>query len=279
MVTAVASADAGEDFGLFGPSSVTWSLVSKEKGLLVVDESSASRAGDDRAGWVGLDPSEDDRRPPALTRARIVRAALRLIDTQGLSALTMRALATELAVSPMALYNYVADKEELLDLTLDLMLGEVDCSATGGNWVTKLRTLFCNFHQALSAHHHLTSAYCGAVKVGPHGLKITERAIELLLQAGFSQPEAEDAFMTLYTYTVGLHQVGNSTLGPSTTATENTDDYSALSTDRASSRNIVNPYLGGVHKPGRFEYGLDTLLAGLRTKRDQAPSVLPQPDR
>ncbi|MCA1702106.1 MAG: TetR/AcrR family transcriptional regulator, partial [Actinobacteria bacterium] len=94
--------------------------MSKKKGLLVADESSVSRAGG------------DDPRSPTLNRTRILRAALRLIDTQGLSALTMRALATELAVSPMALYNYVSDKEELLDLTLDLMLGEVDCSATDG---------------------------------------------------------------------------------------------------------------------------------------------------
>ena len=230
----------------------------------MVNESSVSRAGD------------DDTRSPTLTRTRILRAALRLIDMQGLSALTMRALATELAVSPMALYNYVSDKEELLDLTLDLMLGEVDCSATDGNWLTKLRTLFCNFHQALSAHHHLTSVYCGTVKIGPHGLKITKRAIELLLQAGFSPPEAEDAFMTLYTYTVGLHQMGRVTLDASTTTTENTDDCSALSTDRAPFRSVVNPYLGGVHKPGRFEYGLDTLLAGLRIQRDQAASAPPQ---
>jgi TetR/AcrR family transcriptional regulator, tetracycline repressor protein len=243
----------------------------------LTNEPSTSRARTSRASWVELDSLEDDTRPPPLTRARIVRAALRLIDTHGLPALTMRTLATELTVSPMALYNHVADKEELLDLTLDLMLGEVDCSAPDGDWLTQLRTLICNFHQALSAHHHLTKVYCGTVKIGPHGLAFTERVIRLLRQAGFSPSEADDAFMVLYTYTVGLHQMGRITPATSTTAHETTDDHPVLPTDQITSGEAVNPYLGGVHKPGRFEYGLDTLLAGLQTKIDQTVDTPPQP--
>ena len=248
-----------------------------EEGPSLTNEPSTSQARTNRASWVGLDPREDDTRPPALTRARIVRAALRLIDIHGLPALTMRTLATELTVSPMALYNHVAGKEELLDLTLDLMLGEVDCSATDGDWLTQLRTLICNFHQVLSAHQHLTKVYCGTVKIGPHGLKITERAIRLLRHAGFSPPEADDAFMTLHTYTVGLHQMGRIAPATDPNAHENADDHPALPTDQIPSVETVNPYLGGVRKPGRFEYGLDTLLAGLRTKLDQAVDAPPQP--
>jgi AcrR family transcriptional regulator len=243
----------------------------------LTDEPSASRARTEQTGWVGLDPCEDATRRPPLTRARIVRAALRLIDTQGLSALTMRGLATELTVSPMALYNHVADKEELLDLTLDLMLGEVDCMPTNGDWLTQLRTLICNFHQALSAHQQLTKVYCGTVTIGPHGLKITERAIRLLRQAGFSPTEADDAFMTLYTYTVGLHQMGRITLDANATAQDTTDDHPTLPADQTHSIKVLNPYLDGVHKPGRFEYGLDTLLAGLQTKLDQTVDAPPRP--
>jgi TetR/AcrR family tetracycline transcriptional repressor len=224
----------------------------------LIDEPSASPAGNDQADRVELDAGQGEARTLPLTRARIVRAALCLIDTLGLPALTMRALTTELTVSPMALYNHVADKEELLDLTLDLMLSELDGSATEGDWLTQLRTLICNFHQVLSAHQHLTKVYCGTVKIGPHGLKITERAIELLRQGGFSPPEADDAFMLLYTYTVGLHQLGHVASDTSITAHD-------TATQIASTK-AVNPYLGGVRKPGRFEYGLDTLLAGLQNQ-------------
>lgn len=232
----------------------------------MTDQPSTSRARSDRPNWVGIDPSEDTTRPPPLTRARIVRAALRLVDEQGLAALTMRALATDLEVSPMALYNHVRDKEELLDLMLDLMLGEVDCSPTEGDWITQLRTLVCNFHQALSAHHHLAQVYSSQVRIGPHGLAIIERAVGLLLQAGFSRPDAASAFLTLYTFTVGRHQMGRTAPFPGANPQNDADYYVALPPEQIPSIRAVGRHLGGVHRPGVFEYGLDTLLAGLRSK-------------
>jgi len=242
------------------------------------DQPSTSRTRADRPMWVGVDPEEDDLRPPPLTRARIVRAALRLIDDRGLAALTMRALATELKVSPMALYNHVHDKEELLDLTLDLMLGEVDCTATEGDWLAQLRTLVCSFHQALSTHHHLTKVYSTTqVKIGPHGLSIIERAIQLLLEAGFSPPDAANAFLTLYTYTVGRHQIRRIAPSAGTTSQDETAYYPALPSEQIPSIKAVSPYLGGPHKPGLFEYGLDILLTGLQTKLLQAGEPPPQP--
>ncbi|MGH8573805.1 MAG: TetR/AcrR family transcriptional regulator [Gammaproteobacteria bacterium] len=205
-------------------------------------------------------------RPPPLTRPRIVRAALRLVDDQGLPALTMRALANELDVSPMALYNHVRDKEELLDLMLDLMLGEVDCSATDGDWVTQLRTLACSFHQALSAHHHLAQVYSHQVKIGPHALSIIERTIKLLLQAGFTAHDAAAAFLTLYTYTVGRHQMGRIAPFPGATPQDQTEYFKALPADQIPSIRTASRHLGGVHGPGIFEFGLDTFLTGLQTK-------------
>ena len=92
----------------------------------MTDQPSTARARSARPAWVGVDPSQDETPRPPLTRPRVVRTALRLVDDHGLPALTMRALAIELQVSPMALYNHVRDKDELVDLMVDLMLGEVD---------------------------------------------------------------------------------------------------------------------------------------------------------
>lgn len=228
-----------------------------------------------------MDPDEDATRPPPLTRARIVRAALRLVDEHGLTALTMRALATDLDVSPMALYNHVADKEELLDLMLDLMLGEVDCTETGGDWLTQLRTLVCSFHQALSAHHHLAQVYSNQVRIGPHGLRIIERAIELLLQAGFSHSDAASAFLTLYTYTVGRHQMGRIAPFPGRSAQDENEYYLALPPDQIPCIRAVRRHLGSVHRPGVFEFGLETLLAGLQRKLgvpEGCPTSVTPPD-
>src|SRR3954451_24619948 len=78
----------------------------------------------------------------------------------------------------MALYNHVHDKDELVDLMVDLMLGEVDCTPDpdGQDWATQLRNLVCSYHQALSAHPQLARVYSSRVCLGPHGLTIIERS-------------------------------------------------------------------------------------------------------
>ncbi len=219
----------------------------------MTNQPSTSRARVDQPTWVGLDPGQAEMPRLALTRPRVVRTALRLVDEHGLSALTMRALATELQVSPMALYNHVRDKEELVDLMSDLMLGEVNLSTIAGDWATQMRALVCSFHQVLTAHPGLARVYSAKVKIGPHGLRIMERGLGLLLQARFSPPEAANAFFALYTYTVGYHQMGS--VDPR--------DYSALPPEQIPSITTVTDHLNGAHQHGRFEYGLDALLTGL----------------
>lgn len=239
----------------------------RRKDQSLSDQPSASRTRPDQPMWVGVDPSEDEMRPPPLTRARIVRAALRLIDDRGLVALTMRALATELKVSPMALYNHVRDKEELLDLTLDLMLGEVNCTITDGDWLAQLRALVCSFDRVLRAHHHLARVYSTTeVRIGPNGTRIIERTIGLLRDAGFSDPDAADAFMTLYSYTVGRHQIRQIATSAGAAPQDAAAYYPALPAEQIPSIRAVSPYLGGPRKPGVFEYGVDLLLTGLQTK-------------
>ena len=56
-----------------------------------------------------------------LSRDRIMRGALAVADAGGLAALTIRSLATELGVKPMAVYHYVANKDEILDGLVDLV--------------------------------------------------------------------------------------------------------------------------------------------------------------
>lgn len=230
------------------------------------DQSSTSRVRPGQPTWVDVDPSKDYTRPLPLSRPRIVRTALQLVDDKGLAALTMRALATELEVSPMALYNHVRDKDELVDLMVDLMLGEVDCSATEGDWVTQLRALVHGYHQALAAHHQLAQVYSARVRIGPHGLLVIERTIGLLLQGGFSPADAADAFFALYTYTAGFHQMGHIAPLRDATSEDAIGYYSALPPEQIPSIQTVSPHLSGVHRPGRFDYGLDIILAGLQAK-------------
>ncbi|MBG0830436.1 TetR/AcrR family transcriptional regulator [Planomonospora sp. ID67723] len=77
---------------------------------------------------------------PGLSVARIVEAAIRVADAEGLSALSMRRIATELGVGTMSLYRYVPGKAELVDLMLDTAYGEdLDPERDPGQEAERLR--------------------------------------------------------------------------------------------------------------------------------------------
>ncbi|MGH3548855.1 MAG: TetR/AcrR family transcriptional regulator [Pseudonocardiaceae bacterium] len=233
---------------------------------MTLNDQSRAPGRSDPTAWVDIDPSKDQARPPPLSRPRIVRAALGLVDEKGLAALTMRALATELEVSPMALYNHVRDKDELVDLMVDLMLGEVDTSATEGDWLTQLRALVRSYHQALAAHHELAKVYSVRVRIGPHGLLIMERTVALLLEAGLSPSEASDVFFVLFIYTAGFQQIGHIVPRRDSPTQEGASYYPPLPSQQIPAITVASPHLNGPHRPGRFDYGLELLLAGLQVK-------------
>jgi AcrR family transcriptional regulator len=80
-----------------------------------------------------------------LTRDRVLRAAVALADEVGIAGLSMRRLAQQLGVVPMALYKHVADKDELLDGMVDVVIGEFDPPDPGPDWQDDVR------HRLLSA--------------------------------------------------------------------------------------------------------------------------------
>jgi AcrR family transcriptional regulator len=75
---------------------------------------------------------------PALTVAAVVEAAVRIADTEGLAAMSMRRVADELGVGAMTLYRYVPGKGELLDVMLDSVYAELPLRRIEGDWRAKL---------------------------------------------------------------------------------------------------------------------------------------------
>src|SRR3954463_7855276 len=92
-------------------------------------------------------------RQPLLTRERIISAASALVDAEGLDALSMRRLATELGVQGPSLYNHFATKAEILDAVADSLIEQVDLSAFGQlEWPEALRRWAKSYHSVLAAH-------------------------------------------------------------------------------------------------------------------------------
>jgi len=95
---------------------------------------------------------ETGRRRGQLSRQRVLQAAVDLADRFGLESLSMRRLAGELGVVPMALYKHVANKEELLDGMVDVIVGEIDPPQAGLPWKEAVRTRVLSARRVVQAH-------------------------------------------------------------------------------------------------------------------------------
>ena len=91
------------------------------------------------------------RRAP-LSRERVLRAAIELADQGGIESLTMRKLGQQLGVEAMSLYNHVANKDDILDGIVDLVLGDIDVPPAGTHWKAAMRQRSISAHEVLLAH-------------------------------------------------------------------------------------------------------------------------------
>jgi TetR/AcrR family transcriptional regulator, tetracycline repressor protein len=129
-----------------------------------------------------------------LTRAAVVDQALALADKSGLYALTIRKLATELGVTPMALYWHFHGKDELLDGLVDRLWDEVDATVDrNAPWTEQIRGLFESLIKVLRAHPAAPELLQHSKKQGDAALKVTELALDILRTAGFSPMDASFA--------------------------------------------------------------------------------------
>jgi len=147
---------------------------------------STRQPGGDSAGV--LDEGERTR----LTRGAVVDRALALADASGLEALTIRKLATELGVTPMALYWHFRGKDELLEGLAERIWSEIDISVDAAlPWPDQLRALLTSLISVLRAHPAATQLLMQSEKRNSEAaLNANEVALELLRTAGFSPQDA-----------------------------------------------------------------------------------------
>ena len=97
-----------------------------------------------------LETGTEPRTP--LNRERVLAAAVELADREGVEGLSMRRLAAELGVVPMALYKHVANKDELLDGMIDVVVTEIDPPRTDTDWKTAVRERILSARRMLLRH-------------------------------------------------------------------------------------------------------------------------------
>ncbi|MFD8246087.1 TetR/AcrR family transcriptional regulator [Nocardia sp. NPDC059691] len=116
--------------------------------------------------------------PAPLSRERIVRAAIRLADADGLAAVSLRKVAAALDVGPMRLYGYIATKDELLDLMVDAVYAEIQ--PAGDGWREVLSSLAATTRQAAHQHEWFADLLGGRPQLGPHAMARGEAVLAAL---------------------------------------------------------------------------------------------------
>jgi TetR/AcrR family transcriptional regulator, tetracycline repressor protein len=129
-----------------------------------------------------------------LTRAAVADRALALADQSGLDALTIRKLAAELGVTPMALYWHFRGKDELLDGLAERLWSELDLTVDrDAPWTEQIRGLFESLLKMLRAHPAAPELLLHSEKTTEAGLNATELTLDILRTAGFSPQDASFA--------------------------------------------------------------------------------------
>lgn len=198
-----------------------------------------------------------------LTSRAIVKSAIRLADREGLGALSMRRLGTELGVEAMALYHHFPNKDALLDA----VVGEIVAEATAadpqdGDWRAALRGYGLAFFASLTAHPHLVPLILSRPAVTSGNLAVVEKLVASICEAGFAPEQALDM----------VYAVGRLTLVHAALST-GTDESTFLRGDPTDRLGAVPadayPHLAAAAQASigrpltyRLEFALDALVAG-----------------
>jgi TetR/AcrR family transcriptional regulator, tetracycline repressor protein len=147
------------------------------------------------------EPARGEGERVRLTRRTVVDRAMQLADAAGLDALTIRKLAQELGVTPMALYWHFRSKDELLDGLAERVWSEIDVDVdAGAPWPDQLRGLLESLLQVLRAHPAAPALLLHKETANDSFLRATETTLEVLRNAGFDPPYASEiARSTLWT--------------------------------------------------------------------------------
>ena len=125
------------------------------------------------------------RPPHRLSRERVLRTAIRRADQGGLEALSMRTLAEELEVAPMALYRHVANKDDLIDAMIDVIFSEIGLPSGGADWKTAMRQRAVSLRDVLARHRWAIGLMESRRTPGPANLRHHDAVIGRLRAAGF----------------------------------------------------------------------------------------------
>ncbi|MDQ1711649.1 MAG: hypothetical protein QOE45_1099 [Frankiaceae bacterium] len=218
-----------------------------------------------------------------LSRERVLRGAVAVADAGGLAGLTIRSLAQELGVKPMAVYHYVANKGEILDGIVDIVFGEIELPVPGGEWRAEIQRRAVSARQVLRRHPWAIGLLESRTTPGSATLHHHDTIIGTLRGAGFSVEMTAHAYALLdsYVYGFALQEASLPFDGPDTVA--DVAEPMMQGFPAGEYPHLVELATEYVLKPGydfgnEFEFGLGVILDAL-SKSLPDTAALPATER
>ncbi|WP_067562527.1 TetR/AcrR family transcriptional regulator [Nocardia acidivorans] len=210
-----------------------------------------------------------------LTPRRIAEVAVAVADAEGLDAVTMRRLATELGVAPMAAYRYVTGKDELLELMVDFVYAELDLPDGTDGWRATMRSIALRTREILLRHPWVSRAAYGAPT--PNQLAVPEATLAVLDGLGLDVDTAMAVYSTVIAYMHGAvdSEVRTSRMLHARGWATREEARAGLATQMAwlMKTGRYPMYSRYIHNADRkddvqwqFEIGLDSVLDGIATR-------------
>ncbi len=212
-----------------------------------------------------------------LTRERIVEAALRIMDAEGLEAVSMRRVAREVDVEAMSLYHHVEDKEDLLDGVCEHVMAGFDFPEPTNDWAENCRRAARAWRRVLQAHPGVMRLF--AERRGPvrsiDPVRPMEHALRLLRESGLSDRDTAQAFHAFGGYIQGfvMMELGSIAGGSDEEHMKMHAELAATHPDEFPALLAVSPYFAECDPDEQFEFGLDLLIRGLEAKARSGSSV------
>ena len=205
-----------------------------------------------------------------LTRERVIDAALRVMDAEGLEAVTMRRVAREVGVEAMSLYHHVEDKEDLLDGICECVMSGFDFPEPSDDWAENCRRGARAWRRLLQEHPDVMRLL--TEKRGPvqsvDSMRPMEYALTVLRSSGLSDRDTVQAFHAFGGYIQGfvMMELGSIAGGSDEEHMKAHAELAASLPGDFETMQAVGPYFLECDADEQFEFGLDLLIRGLEAK-------------
>ena len=211
-----------------------------------------------------------------LTRAQIVQAGLRIVQADGIDAVSMRRVAAEFDTGPSSLYAHVTNKDELLQLMFDEMCALVPIpSLAPGRWKEQIKELAGATYRAMLEHNDLARAALATIPTGPNAMRMSDAMLGMMLAGGIPPQVAAWALDRIFLYIVADAYESSIWRAEMSEAGTDQDSFIAQLTSELAVyfAELPDDQYPNLHKhaqvmvsgrsDSRFRFGLDLLVDGL----------------